>query len=542
VKLPVLYEDLLSLQEKNTVPLEVIIRGLRAQMTVQFDQPKEEQESQKKYYASYYLYFLYESVKTLLQQKEHEKISSVFSEITEFQAKNPDLVPKNDYRYAFYLALFEKQRGLLGSAELRLRTIVAENSENPYYRFELAKLLEERNDYDNSLEMYDKILSDDPRFIPAWFSTGDIFLKNGDYTEAEKRYLSCISISKAFVPPYARLGVLYNEQQFYGKALRVFEKGLSIAPDDAEMHYNYSFSLQRTGKFLSALNHLKTTLELLPDEITVLNEIGVLSRKLGFFHDSVEFFERALQKEPQNPAVLWNLLWSSLFVSKNLFFFYLDRAESALLGTRFELERFRPLKDIKSPPEALNFANFCATLLASYEEIPEELETRVSDACEGKTVTTEFTTEENLSLIDWFSDLVENFVEYPIELLRASTMFNVVITRSTRWWAFTFTFIELLLYTPAFDEYYEKSLEALFLTAQEYDLRFANQLAGIDRDSFVDWNELVENRFSFRTLFDVIRWLINLLWIDPAPEEVNILGSEEALFRLVRLILKSYRK
>lgn len=537
LRLPLLLEDFVELGPASEVRPEMVLRGLRAQIKAGTAEGATSEEGTLDYYASYFLFFLYENVKSALSEKAFDKAGALLEEARAFLDRFPHLVKAHDARLDFYQALYAFRTGFPGQAETVLRKIVTENPKNPYFAMELARLLEEQDDVDSALEVYAKVVEEDPAFLPALFSMGEIFLRTGDYDRAEDSYKACIQTGADFVPPYARLGVIYNNRQQYTKAVHILTQGLSRAPEDAPMHYNLSFALQKTSKPFSALAHLKAALVQNPDSIPVLNEIGVLYRKLGLFEESLDALKKARSADEENLGILWNLLWTTMLISKEEFDHLLTRSLPFLTRYGYDVERFSPFHSRRTS-RPFDLFTFLAELAGAYEGIPGYLEERLHGLLVGRIPTEEMDSSEDLIVLDWIVDLFENYDADPIELFRGILLVNVALTRSTRWMAFCFSLLELVAHLGGSPFDLEKVVETLALTAQEYDWNLARQILGIDQDQFFDWTDLVETSSSISSLYELIRWIINLMWIDPTVEELETLPVEPAFKRLIGYVFR----
>ncbi|HQN20816.1 MAG TPA: tetratricopeptide repeat protein [Thermotogota bacterium] len=537
LRLPLLVEDFVELKESSKIPPDAILRGLRAQIKVSSAKEGTSEEASFDYYASYFLFYLYENLKAALNSKNFGEARLLLDEAESFISRFPRLVNKTDARYGFYHSLYTYHTGFPGQAETTLRKIVSENPKNPYYAMELGRLLEEQDDVDSAIEIYTKILEEAPDFLPALFSIGEIYLKTADYDRAEEQYWACIRAGADFIPPYARLGVIYNDRQQYGQAANILAQGVSRAPDDVQMHYNLSYALQRLSKPFDALSHLKIAQAQNPESILVLNELGVLYRKLGFFAESLTVLKKARSEDEENPGILWNLLWTTMLVSAEDFRELLSLSKPVLLRNSLDIDRFSPFLR-SSVSHHFDLSGFLLGISDAYEEIPDYLQERIQDILANRMRTVDMDSNEDAIFLDWIVDLFENFDADPIELYRGIVLVNVALTRSTRWMAFCFSLFELVEYRAALPFDLDKTVEAVVLTAQEYDWDFASRISNIDQDCVTDWSALSDNPSPLSNLYEIFRWVLNILWIDPTTEELDSLPLEEACKRLIGYITR----
>jgi tetratricopeptide (TPR) repeat protein len=89
---------------------------------------------------------------------------------------------------------------------------------------------------------------------------GVIAIQQGRAEEAERDFVAAVRHSPRLASAYLNLGRLYRENPGHdrdaeAKALRAYEKALTIAPENAEANYNVAGLLMHTGKYERSLEH-----------------------------------------------------------------------------------------------------------------------------------------------------------------------------------------------------------------------------------------------------------------------------------------------
>ena len=95
-------------------------------------------------------------------------------------------------------------------------------------------------------------------------------------------------------------------QQKHVDALRMIERGLSVAPGFAPNWYAQAMLFKALGRNLDALQSFDQALRIAPDYQDVLLNSGVLLREVWRHHESLERFERLLAINPVHEAALAN--------------------------------------------------------------------------------------------------------------------------------------------------------------------------------------------------------------------------------------------
>jgi len=267
VKLPVLAEDLEKIADRDRIELDIIIRGLEAQCKIERDD----------YYESYLLYYYFEAFKRALN-------SGAIGESKEYLDKAGKI--KKDYRYHFYRGLMFREEARTELAEIELRRSIEMNDEFYIGYFELGRLLQSQEEFDDAIASYLKSIEvSGGQFALPFVAVIDCFISKGEYNEALE---IAGKIGKGF-PLYSdillRKGVILNEVQKFALAEETFTESIG-SNEDWRSFYNRSFSKARQGKLYEAYEDLKTAYAISgnPD---VLYELAINEKNMGMLEDSL---------------------------------------------------------------------------------------------------------------------------------------------------------------------------------------------------------------------------------------------------------------
>ncbi|MGB9613931.1 MAG: tetratricopeptide repeat protein, partial [Fervidobacterium sp.] len=292
VKLPVLAEDLPLITEWDSIPLDVILRGLEEQYSVE----------KSDYWLSYLVYFYYEKFKTLLNEKNFVEAEQLLAKIKELHY---------DYRYHFYNALLQAKLGNYELSEIEFKQSLALNPDFALAYYELGNVLFARKDYEEAVETYKKAYELDNNFLLPLLKIGDIYMELNQLNDAEVVYRSIVNRDNLHqyatkegleiepIPEaHLRLGILYNLRQQFDKAEDIFKEALNIEKKP-EILYNLAYTLTKLGKHMEAYRIL---LDLTKDVQSpeVLNELGIIQRRLGLYEEAYETFEKVQDEFPEN--------------------------------------------------------------------------------------------------------------------------------------------------------------------------------------------------------------------------------------------------
>jgi tetratricopeptide (TPR) repeat protein len=518
LKLPVLAEDINIIQEENNIPLEIILRGLRAQWKAKKDV----------YYKSYLRYFVFEKFKKELKNNNVDEAVKLLNESKKYG--------KEDYLYHFYNGLLFKKFGEYGEAENELRKAAVGNLGSPLLTFEIGQLLMEMDDIDGALEEFTATLERDARFIPAYVACGDIFHRISEYNNAASFYKKAIELAPDFIPPYVRIGVLYNKKQNFDKARIYFEKGLKKEKDNFELNYNIAFTYSRLKKPIKAIDHLKQCVRIDKRAVVAYNELGILYKNYGFFEDAVKQYETALKyaedkdvKEKSNsdmsPIIIkWHLAQSYALTGEY------EKAEKILeeiktSNSSLPVEEYGEIvkREKESEIGVFSVENFSSWVLNSFENIEVPIREKFERCSSGQKVTVDFSNKLNLDVMPLAVDMLRAYKGYNLTLYRALTLFASKICNSADW----MTLIKvLIILTEELNEgmfSFEEVRERIVDEIMEMDWMLARELVEIDKDIFRDIEELKSDQLQFNSLKDLLITILNVLWIEPTSNELDLL-------------------
>ncbi len=374
VKLPVLAEDIPKVTEENRIPLDVIIRGLEAQVSLNKDD--------KEYYSTYLQYFYYEKFKKLIAEGDHEAAEEILE-----RAK----AIGEDYRYHFYKGILLREVGNEREAEIELKISSSMNPKFSLAHYELGRMYMRNGEYDDAESELLKALKKDPDFPLPYVKLGDVYLSKGDVENAVKMYESALEKSKDLPDVYNRLGVIENSFQNFEKAESMFRKALEISPKYHDAKFNLAFTLTKLGRLFEAMEILLELEKDLPEDPMVLNELGVVMRELGLFEDSVDRLRRAFDIS-KDDGIKFNLARSLMFVnreeSEELLRELLSgdfSGEASRLLDYMKMKRNIPLEefgDLGVLSEEISNCDDLRCVLESVEP-PKGLEDRIESVLEG---------------------------------------------------------------------------------------------------------------------------------------------------------------
>ena len=130
-----------------------------------------------------------------------------------------------------------------------------------------------------------------------------IYEWNGDFEEAVKCYKEMLLLAPDVSWNYVNLGILYSKMKRMGEAVTVLEEGLKRIPDSFVLLSRLGHFYMRAGNIKKAYEVSQATLTLNPKYFDALVISGSVTDMQGEWEESLQFFKKALEIEPENKLV-----------------------------------------------------------------------------------------------------------------------------------------------------------------------------------------------------------------------------------------------
>lgn len=242
--------------------------------------------------------------------------------------------------------LFEEARKFIEEGKTKEAIVIYEHivKKIPDYheaRHDLARLLLECDEADAALIVLVEGLERDNNIANFWFLKGIIHLKNRSFAESLKsfrvvekiegqstalvlnmgllhRELGAVSvglelleswIAKSGDDPqiYCLIAELNMEVQEWDKAQIAVEKGLRLEGNSSHLLFVKGALLSRKKKWLEAIPIFKSLIEKMPQNTTIMHELGWAYVQVGHLDGGIELLERCHVANPTKISILNDL-------------------------------------------------------------------------------------------------------------------------------------------------------------------------------------------------------------------------------------------
>ena len=184
-----------------------------------------------------------------------------------------------------------------------------------YHVKNIEKMLEKIKKHVDPMEMIYKRQVADSIIVKATFIR-DYNMKNIVAMDWFRQYIKTndVSMLKKAVKwnPYNsdiayNLGIALVKKGKYKTAEQYFRQTINLEPDNLNAHNNIGYVLAKMGKYQEAIKHYKETIRINPDYEYAYNNIGVALVNIGETKSACEYFSKAIEINPEYKDAKKNL-------------------------------------------------------------------------------------------------------------------------------------------------------------------------------------------------------------------------------------------
>jgi len=192
-------------------------------------------------------------------------------------------------------------------------------------RLERLKAVFEKKPYEQ-IKSLKKLLEVDPQYRFAWYALGDAYISVGQYEKAIGPLEKAIELSDQWgsdwkwSPVYELLGIAYHTLGKHDLELEIYQKGLSVLPNNPEIINWLAMEYISRGEITSADVYLVKYRAIRTEsgwtQPQIMYDIGSIFYKAGDFENAENILRRVVELDPKNGDG-YNLL-AKLLISNNI--------------------------------------------------------------------------------------------------------------------------------------------------------------------------------------------------------------------------------
>jgi len=143
----------------------------------------------------------------------------------------------------------------------------------------------------------------DKKNSDALLKLGQVLNAQGATDKAIATFQQSIKDNPNEVSFYVLLGELYEGQKKWDDARNMYQKALTIQPDNPVASNNLAYvMLQQGGNIDLAISLAQTARRLMPDSPNAADTLGWAYYKKGLYPTAIDLFKEALKKVPNDPT------------------------------------------------------------------------------------------------------------------------------------------------------------------------------------------------------------------------------------------------
>lgn len=178
---------------------------------------------------------------------------------------------------------------------------------DPNQRCEKAINLAKDKKYKEALDVLQKLMEQNPSYLPAQYQVAFVHQMMGDPKAALKEYTRYLRIKPDDLQARINLGTLLKTTGNQVGAEREFKRAVEVYFYCFPAHYNLANLLVSEGRLEEAQKEYKICLKLQPNNSMVHNNLGVIYQKRNYLEEAGDEFQKAARIDPGNKVFRTNL-------------------------------------------------------------------------------------------------------------------------------------------------------------------------------------------------------------------------------------------
>jgi tetratricopeptide (TPR) repeat protein len=162
------------------------------------------------------------------------------------------------------------------------KRLVADSPNNATYQYSLGYIYASTSkdeDIDRSIAYFAKAVELNPRLTIAYFSLGAMYLRKGDYKNAEVEFQKVIELDDKFYSAYYNLGEVYRNQKQDNLANLAYKKAIAINPKWGYPYYGTGMIYFAQGDLTNAEEQFNLALKHSPEIADAYFKLGQIYAK-----------------------------------------------------------------------------------------------------------------------------------------------------------------------------------------------------------------------------------------------------------------------
>lgn len=169
-------------------------------------------------------------------------------------------------------------------------------------------VLEQLGRKQEAMDSYRQLLALEPDNLQAQFNLGCLYLSEGAYRDAVACFDRVLAHNPNLVQAHNNRGSALLKSWHVAEAIACFDQALALQPQYVDALVNRGNARLERKEYAQAAADLEQAIQLKPDQAQSLQLMGMLLRDAKRYEEAIQFFLRAWRCNPQQPALLTDIL------------------------------------------------------------------------------------------------------------------------------------------------------------------------------------------------------------------------------------------
>ncbi len=171
---------------------------------------------------------------------------------------------------------------------------------------EIGRIHLKRHDFELAEKIYEQLIEIDPAQPQIFYVLGGIAAQRSDWLSAEDYFKNAVEMDSSDIEYWISLLMILSEQEKYEEVLELIAVALEHFEGLPLFYDTRSGTLEKLGRLDEAIEAANKSIELDSTRVSPYLIRGYLHHLLGQWEEGAASYERALEIDPENPAVLNN--------------------------------------------------------------------------------------------------------------------------------------------------------------------------------------------------------------------------------------------
>ena len=155
--------------------------------------------------------------------------------------------------------------------------------------------------------MWKDVILKDRNSVRGYNNLGIWYEQNKQFDKALAHYQKTIKLAPMFPNPYINIGNVYHKKKEFEKAESWMKRAIQLDPRSALANYNLGNILREALKTDEAITAYKRALQLNPRYIEAANNLANIYFKKRFYGEAIDFYQKALFIDPTFAMSYYNI-------------------------------------------------------------------------------------------------------------------------------------------------------------------------------------------------------------------------------------------